>query len=73
MKKSILLIAIVASISSCKKVQTCTCTYAGGGFNSTETVEVWGQTKRQAKRGTCASYKSTSTKGVVTIVNCTVN
>jgi hypothetical protein len=71
MKKVLLMAAvIVASLASCKKDHTCTCTtvssYGGTSTTSDPEVTVYPSSKKSAAMSHCLSSTSTSTYGTST-------
>ena len=69
MKKTIFIgIVALASLASCKKDHTCTCTYAG---STTADVITYTDSKKSDARSQCLSYTSTSTGGGATTRTCT--
>ena len=70
--KKVIFIAIVAmaSLASCKKDHTCTCTTAG---STTVTVVTYTDSKKSDARSQCLSYTQTYNGGAATVVTCTIN
>jgi hypothetical protein len=71
MKKVLFMAAvIVASLASCKKDHTCTCTttssYGGSSVTGDPVVTVYPSSKKAAARSHCLSSTSTSTYGTST-------
>jgi hypothetical protein len=72
--KKVLFIAVVAvaSLASCKKDHTCTCTVTAPGYTGTPNVTTYTKTSKSAARAHCLS--STGTMSGVTYTNtCTLN
>ncbi len=66
MKKGLFFVAVIAaSLVSCKKDHTCTCTTSGGGFTGTPDVTTMPKSTKAAARAHCLS--STWVSGGVTI------
>ncbi len=63
--KKLLIVAVVAvaSLASCKKDYTCTCTTSAAGFTGTPQVTTYPKAKKSAARANCLS--STETQGGV--------
>ncbi len=78
MKKVLLFVAVVtaASFASCKKDRVCTCTststFTGGSATSTSVITYTGAKKGDA-RAACLSSTQTSTGGVTTTNDCSLN
>jgi hypothetical protein len=76
MKKVLLMAAVVvASLASCKKDHTCTCTstttYSGGSFTGDPVVTEYPKSKKAAARSHCLSSTSTDS-GSTTTRTCTL-
>lgn len=73
MKKVLFMAAvIVASLASCKKDHTCTCTSSNSFGTGDPEVTVYPKSTKGAARSKCLSYTTTSTSGVTT-TTCTLN
>lgn len=70
--KKVIFIAIVAmaSLASCKKDRTCTCTTAG---STTASVVTYTKAKKGDARSQCLSYIQTYNGGAASVVTCTLN
>lgn len=70
--KKVIFIAIVAvaSLASCKKDHTCTCTTAG---SSTPEIITYTKAKKSDARSQCLSYTQTYAGGGATSRTCTFN
>ncbi|MCW3084181.1 MAG: hypothetical protein JWP12_1547 [Bacteroidetes bacterium] len=72
--KKVLFIAVVAvaSLASCKKDRTCTCTSSNSvsGADPIPTVKTYTKAKKGDARAACLSYTRTETGGSVTTVDC---
>jgi hypothetical protein len=63
--KKVLFIAVVAvaSLASCKKDRTCTCTSTTAGVAGTPQVTVYNDVKKGEAKANCVNYTTTSTVG----------
>jgi len=66
--KKVLFIAVVAvaSLASCKKDRTCTCTQTVNGVAGTPSVTVYNDAKKGEAKANCVNYTQTQTVGSTT-------